>query len=41
MNETRYGETVTDRDGVRWVQVFEYENGECVDRYVTKAGVQI
>jgi hypothetical protein len=45
MNEiltgTEYGETFTDEHGVRWHQVFEYENGECVDRYVTKVGVQL
>lgn len=32
---------VTDDDGKRWQQVYEYENGECVDRYVTQVGVQI
>jgi hypothetical protein len=36
-----YGETFTDEHGIRWHQVFEYENGECVDRYVTKVGVQL
>jgi hypothetical protein len=40
MTHIEYGETATDKDGTRWVQVFEYENGVCVDRYVTKAGVQ-
>lgn len=41
MTTMEYGKTVTDRDGVTWVQVFEYEDGECVDRFVTKAGVQL
>ena len=40
MSRIEYGEIVTDKDGVGWVQVFEYEDGECVDRYITKAGVQ-
>ena len=38
---TEYGETFTDERGIRWHQVFEYVNGECVDRYVTKVGVQL
>lgn len=42
MSETReYGKTFTDENGVRWVQVFEFVNGVCVDRYITKAGAQI
>jgi hypothetical protein len=38
---TEYGETFTDEHGIRWHQVFEYVNGVCVDRYVTKAGAQL
>jgi hypothetical protein len=41
LGDIEYGETFTDDHGVRWHQVFEYENGECVDRYVTKVGVQL
>lgn len=41
MNDSRFtgtirSEIVTDpRTGERCRQIFEYENGECVDRYVT------
>lgn len=28
-------EPVTDRDGTRRQAVYEYENGECTDRYMT------
>lgn len=36
-----YGETFYDLDGTAWHQVFEYEGGQCVDRYVSRAGVQL
>jgi hypothetical protein len=42
MNERiEYGEVFTDEHGTSWHQVFEYVNGQCVDAYVSRAGVQL
>ena len=32
-----FPERPNDQTSTMWVQVFEYEHGQCVDRYVTRA----